>query len=301
MRYLHAAACIVIVLWGIKAASEIIWPVLIALLVAYCILPLPTWLLQRFKLGKSVVIFLTVAFMVALHVVMFFMLAVTISRIREKLPVYEAHLKGAEAQLASFLTSLGLDAASIIPTELFTSDQILKLAHVLLPEVGGLLSARMLIALLTFIFVVEMVEEFGAKRSAPGERLALFSGEIRQYIGIQAQMGALNALFNLALLLALGVDFPVLWCVLYFFLNFIPTLGFIIALIPPTFIALLMFGWERALMVAVGLILTNSLIDNFVTPRFMKKEWMSPSWRSLCLSCFGGSCLASRAASSPFR
>ncbi len=271
MRYLHAAACIVIVLWGIKAASEIIWPVLIALLIAYCILPLPTWLLQRFKLGKNVVLVLTALLMIALHVVLFSMLAVTISRMRARLPVYAEHFKGAEAQLASFLTSLGLDAASIIPAELFTPDQLLKLAHVILPEAGGLLSARILIILLTLIFVIEMVEEVGAKRSGPGEHLAFFSGEIRQYIGIQARMGGHNALLNLALLVILGVDFPILWCVLYFFLNFIPSLGFIIAMVPPTFIAFLMFGWERALMVAVGLILTNSLIDKLVTPRFMKK------------------------------
>ena len=271
MRFLHAAACVVIILWAIKAASEIIWPVLIALLIAYCILPLPTWLLQRFKLGKSLVLLLTAAFMIGLHVVMFLMLAVTISRIRERLPLYEAHFKSAEAQFASFLTSLGLDAASIIPAELFTSDQILKLAHVVLPEALSLFSNRALIVLLTIVFVIELVAEVGVKRSGPGERLAFFSGDIRQYIGIQARMGGLNALANLGLLLALGVDFPLLWCVLYFFLNFVPTLGFIIALIPPTFLAFLMFGWERALMVAVGLILTNTVIDNFVTPRFMKK------------------------------
>jgi AI-2 transport protein TqsA len=67
----------------------------------------------------------------------------------------------------------------------------------------------------------------------------------------------------------MGVDTPVVWSFLYFFLNFIPTLGYVIALVPPTFVTLLMYGWKRALVVACGLILTNLIVDNVVTPIFM--------------------------------
>jgi AI-2 transport protein TqsA len=44
----------------------------------------------------------------------------------------------------------------------------------------------------------------------------------------------------------------------------------VIALIPPTFVTLLMYGWKRALLVAGGLILTNLIVDNVITPIFMK-------------------------------
>jgi AI-2 transport protein TqsA len=68
----------------------------------------------------------------------------------------------------------------------------------------------------------------------------------------------------------MGVDTPFVWSFLYFFLDFIPTLGFVIALVPPTFVTLLMYGWKRALVVAAGLILTNLIVDNVITPIFMK-------------------------------
>jgi AI-2 transport protein TqsA len=58
---------------------------------------------------------------------------------------------------------------------------------------------------------------------------------------------------------------------LYFFLNFIPTLGFVMALVPPTLLTLLMFGWPRALVVACGLVATNLFVDNVITPRIMKQ------------------------------
>jgi AI-2 transport protein TqsA len=44
----------------------------------------------------------------------------------------------------------------------------------------------------------------------------------------------------------------------------------VIALVPPTFVTLLMYGWKRAFLVAGGLILTNLIVDNVVTPIFMK-------------------------------
>ena len=80
-----------------------------------------------------------------------------------------------------------------------------------------------------------------------------------------------NALANLVLLVVLGVNFPVIWCFLYFFLHFIPNLGFLISLVPPSLMALLMLGWKRALLVTGGLILTEMLGDYVVKPMLMRK------------------------------
>ena len=87
---------------------------------------------------------------------------------------------------------------------------------------------------------------------------------------ITAKTAGINALINLVFLILMGVDTPVVWASLYFCLDFIPTLGFVIALLPPTLVTLLMYGWKRALLVAGGLILTNLIVDNVVTPIFMK-------------------------------
>ena len=89
-------------------------------------------------------------------------------------------------------------------------------------------------------------------------------------MAVTAKTAGINALLNLVFLLVMGVDTPVAWSFVYFFLDFIPTLGFVIALIPPTFVTLLMYGWKRALLVAGGLILTNLIVDNVITPIFMK-------------------------------
>jgi predicted PurR-regulated permease PerM len=76
---------------------------------------------------------------------------------------------------------------------------------------------------------------------------------------------------NTALLLALGVDFALLWGVLSFFFNFVPSLGFIFSLLPPALLALLAFGWEKAVIVVVGFFIINAISENVIKTRFMAK------------------------------
>jgi len=61
------------------------------------------------------------------------------------------------------------------------------------------------------------------------------------------------------------------WCFLYFLLQFIPNIGFVIALVPPNLIAVLILGWKNALLIAGGLILAQMVGDYVVRPMLMKK------------------------------
>jgi predicted PurR-regulated permease PerM len=101
--------------------------------------------------------------------------------------------------------------------------------------------------------------------------LAYYGGDVELVISITAETCAINSLVNFVLLLVLGVDFPVVWCVLYFFLHFIPNFGFLLSLVPPTLMALLVLGWKRALVVLGGLILTEMLGDYVLQPMLMIK------------------------------
>ncbi len=81
----------------------------------------------------------------------------------------------------------------------------------------------------------------------------------------------MQAIANVLLLTILGVDFPITWGVLFFFLNFIPTLGFLLALIPPVIVAFIESGWKIALVVIIGYWVFNFVGDNIIKPRFMKR------------------------------
>ncbi len=91
------------------------------------------------------------------------------------------------------------------------------------------------------------------------------------------------------------------WCGLYFFLHFIPSIGFMIALVPPTLLALLMLGWRRALLVFGGPILTEMLGENVLKPVLLKKD-LDIGLTEVTLSLVGGvSSLAQRERLCQFR
>jgi hypothetical protein len=122
---------------------------------------------------------------------------------------------------------------------------MVEFARMILPSAIGLFSDRFLISLLSLIFLIEMADPEGAETGPLVRNLAYYGGDVQRFIAISAKTGAINALANLVLLVALGVDFPVVWCFLYFFLRFIPNVGFLISLIPPDADGALHVGLEE--------------------------------------------------------
>jgi AI-2 transport protein TqsA len=270
LRMLLGAACIVIILSGVRAASVVLGPLLLSLLIAYAVVPFPKWLMSRFKLHNSAAIALTAVAVVASGLYLLLALDLATIRIAAKLPIYEERLAHLYQQVALFMNAHNIVVPSLSGKAVFTPERLRELSRAVLPEAGSIISNGLLIGVLAFLFIIEMAGEIGAQLGPLAEKLAYYGSDARSYVAVTAKTAGINALINLVFLLVMGVDTPVVWSFLYFFLDFIPTLGFVIALIPPTFVTLLMYGWKRALLVAGGLILTNLIVDNVVTPIFMK-------------------------------
>jgi predicted PurR-regulated permease PerM len=264
-------ACVVIILWGVSRTSHLVALVLLSILLACSFLPLPEWFMKRFELGKRAAIGLAVALLGTLSLVMVFSLGERIHRLRAELPAYHQRFMVLYESVVVFLNAHGIKMDSLANTKLSTSDGILEMGRVAVPAAAGFLGDGLLVTLLALIFLSAMVQQTGAKRNSLGEMLRYYGEDVQRYIGILAKTSAIAALANLVLFLALGVEFPLLWCVLSFFLRFIPNVGFLIALVPPSLMTLLVLGWKRALLVAGGLILINLVMDYVVNPIFMKK------------------------------
>ena len=169
---------------------------------------------------------------------------------------------------------------------MLTPEPLSEITVFLLPAAGTIVVKGILILLLACLLSIEMLHGADGKRGSIGEILMKHGFYSRRYVAVTTKAAGINALINLVFLLAMGVDEAVLWVFLYFFLDFIPTLGFSIALIPPTFITLLVYGWKRALLVGCGLVLTNLIVDNIVMPMFAKHE-LSISFLEITLSLVG--------------
>jgi len=270
-RLLQGAAFIVIVAWGIREASHILYLILIALLFAYVVLPFPRWLIRRFRLRQSSAIALTLVLWALIWVVIWVGLFEASQQLMAKLPIYVERIRILQGRIDVFLSAHGVQSTHDSVKNLYGFDRIVGLARAMLPMLIGFFSDRLMVFLLGLGFLVEMTYLDSGKSSLFARKLIYYGTDVQHFIAISAQLGAIIALANLALLAVLRVDLAFIWCVLYFFLQFIPNIGFVIALAPPSLMALLMLGWKKALLVLGGLILLQMLGDYVVKPLLMNK------------------------------
>jgi predicted PurR-regulated permease PerM len=284
---LQVAACVVIILWGIKVTSSVLGPLLLGLMLAYAVLPFPTWLMHRFNLSKRRATTLTAIALTVAGLVTLFTLQMSISRLVASVPLFEQHWAGLYDQiivLVSRFRFIDLDNLSL--ENVLRSQQLGSVVISIVPQASAIASETLLICLLASLLVIEMLPDAGIEPGVIATPLHKPELYARSYVVVTAKSAGLNALINLIFLIAMGVETPFLWCVLYFFLAFIPFVGPFIALAPPIFLALLMLGWKKALLVACVLIVTQVIVGNVVMPILAKKA-MSISFLEFTLSLVG--------------
>ena len=104
------------------------------------------------------------------------------------------------------------------------------------------------------------------------DRLRRFADDMRSFFKLNAVMGAIAAIADTVVLLAIGVDFALFWGLLSFLLSFIPNIGFILSMLPPAILALIQFGWEAAALVILAYCAINLLFDYVLRPRIIGKD-----------------------------
>ncbi|WP_456380442.1 AI-2E family transporter [Thiolapillus sp.] len=113
--------------------------------------------------------------------------------------------------------------------------------------------------------------------------------QIRQYVYIKTMVSALTGILSYAVLLWVGVDYAPFWALLIFMLNYIPTIGSLIAVLLPTALSLVQFdtfGPFLTLLVSLGTL--QVLIGNVLEPRLMGSSLnLSPLVVILALSFWG--------------
>ena len=113
--------------------------------------------------------------------------------------------------------------------------------------------------------------------------------DIQKYIGIKVFTSSLTGMLSYGFLLGVGVDFAAVWGLLIFLLNFIPTVGSIIATIFPALIALAQSdGYTLFFLVLLGIGAVQICIGNILEPRMMGTSFnLSPIVILLNLALWG--------------
>ena len=112
---------------------------------------------------------------------------------------------------------------------------------------------------------------------------------VNKYFTVKTEMSLLTAVISYVVMLALGVDFPVLWAFIIFILNYIPYIGSLVAtLLPATFAVFQFASFWPFVYVLVCVELVQIIVGNYIEPRVMGKSLnLSPLVVIIALSLWG--------------
>ncbi|MCW8921538.1 MAG: AI-2E family transporter [Sedimenticola sp.] len=275
-RILLTTAAFVIVVAGMREAQSVLVPFLLSGFIAIIAAP-ALFFLRSYKVPSIIAIILVILAIALTGLLLGVLVGNAVDDFSAQLPTYQAKLKTLTGEGLAWLNGMGVPVPEEIFSKLLDPAKAMSMAAQGLSSLGGLLTNTFLI-LLTVVFILLEASSFPAKLNRILENpeqsfihFDQFIDNIKRYMAIKTITSMLTGVIIYAWLLVVGVDYPVLWGVLAFFLNYVPNIGSIIAAIPALLLALIQLGPGGAAWAGLGFILANNLIGNVIEPRFMGK------------------------------
>lgn len=274
---LTTLAALVIIIAGVKTASALLVPFLLAIFIAIiCVGPFH-WL-QQHKVPAPVALLLVIATVMLSGLMVVTLIGTSVNDFTRDMPTYQEKLRGQTVQLIGYLDKFGIQISKDILLDHFDPGAVMQSAASMLAKAGGVLTNSFLI-LLTVIFILfEAAGLPGKLRAAlPNAESSLVSVEkfltgVRQYLAIKTLVSFATGIVVALGLYLLGLDYPLLWGLLAFLFNYVPNIGSIIAAIPAVLLAVVQLGPGQALIVAAIYLSINVIIGSAIEPKLMGRK-----------------------------
>ena len=281
-RILLITASLVVVTAGLRAAAPILQPLLLALFLAVISFPLLDWLRRRgVRTGFAVLV--TVLADVALLSILGLLISGAVNEFARTAPAYLEQLFNKAKATLDLIEQRGIRLSDYVAIEPIEPSQFVDVAGGILGgTVKGVASAVTAVTLVTvgLIFILSELVIFPGKLRAAlagaGDPTRYFNRatrEIQRYLVIKTAISVATGIIVGLWVALLGVDFPLLWGLVAFLLNYIPVLGPIIAAVPAVLVTLVQYGWVRALVLAAGYLLLKVVIGDLLEPHLMGRRF----------------------------
>lgn len=275
-RFLILSAAFVIVVAGMRAAEPILVPFLLSVFIAVIFSPPLAWLKKRgVPNGLSICIVIIVIIFAGL--IMGYVVGKSVSDFRSDIPLYGEKLATILDSSLNGLIAMGAPIDGQMIKDIINPGAALNLAGNILTSFSGVMTNAFMILLTTIFILAEEVGFSDKFRYAYRDsRIALdaigkSTASINRYMAIKFSLSLLTGVLAMIWLIILGVDYFVLWGLLAFLLNFVPTLGSIIAAVPAVLLALVQLGPTSAALTALGYVVVNVGVSNVLEPRITGK------------------------------
>ncbi len=270
-------AALVVLIAGLKSASGIVSPLLMAVFIAIICTPSLFWL-QRHGLPTLAALIIILGVVGLLGAAVFSLIASSLEQFSQSLPRYKQNLGSLYQQLNVIIADWGYSLPLDRITELADPNSLIRLLNYMLSGLSNLLADGLVVFLAVLFILAEVATLPDKLRTAlknPDQqlpRLQTFTTRVMRYLALKAATSALTALCIAVILWMLEIDYILLWAVLAFFLNFIPYVGSILAGLPAVLLALVDHGLFTALWATAGYVGINLVVGNVVETRLMGNE-----------------------------
>lgn len=266
-RLLITIASMVVIAAGIRASASLLDSLLLALLLTVAVLPVFNTLRER-GLSKGLAITLTTILLLTIALALLGFLAVAGTQLVRVVPSYQPQVEALRQSLIAALSRWDVAPEQVLSIDLINPSRVLGLAAGFLSGAGKVLSKALLLVLIVAFILIETGPRMGALKA--GSRLDLMSRDVRQYLVITSATGLVFSLAVYILMLSLGTDLALVWAVMAFVMNFVPSVGIVLSVVPPALLTLLEYGWGRSVAILAGFLVLNFIIDNVIKPRYMQ-------------------------------
>ncbi len=273
-RGLMIAGAISLIVTLLHLASPILAPLLLAVFIAVIATPPLRWMRRKgvpkwIALAAIIFVLLDIGSLLAL------LSTGALEGFRDSFPTYQERFMMLSEQAGGVLDRFGMDHSQEAITDLVAPTKIMGVVRTTLASASGVLTTGLLVLLAVMFILAEAPSlqtklRVAFKPSQEAEdRITQLLKRLSSYMSIKTLTSLATGVLIWAWLAFLGVDFAPLWGVLAFLLNFVPTIGSIIAAVPPVLLALVQLGLSEAALAAAGFMAVNIGIGSFVEPRVM--------------------------------
>lgn len=279
IRGILAFICIILALAVMKMCSSILIPLAIAIFIFILINPF----LERmdsFHIPKMISTVVTLVIVAAICIIFVYLLISMVNMLLVKFPEYVNRISIFDAfisseirrafnldvtEFPSVLSMLNIDWYGQVKNLLST---VSSMSASILGDVAMIL--LYLLFLLTERFTLQPKIEAAFPR---GERFSeIFSSignQTSRYLSIKVMISAVTGILFYITALFSKMDFPLVWGISAFLLNFIPTIGSIVVTVVATFFALIQFmpNWGYVVLLFFIFLLIEMVLGNIVDPK----------------------------------
>lgn len=268
-------AAVVVIIAGLRAASSLLVPFLLAAFIGLLCAPALFWMRDR-GLPTPAALLVVLLGLFGIGAAFGGLVSGSINEFTLLLPSYQERFESVIASLTATLSGFGIDfGTSARETNPFDPKTALGLVGNLAGNLGSLLNNAFLL-FLTVCFILLEASSFPQKvREAFGDspemedRMTEIGESIRRYLAIKTLTSMLTGILAYAALMILDVQFAPLWALTAFLLNFVPAVGSVIAAVPAIALAMIDNSPQTAAAVALCYVGINIAIGNFLEPRVM--------------------------------